>query len=155
MFTPRASWVYRGIALLITIILIAACAAFMPANGLFSFKNGLFLMLVACTCPWLLRDAWKAPQGSLHYAQGQWYWLHDNQETPGTLRLHFDLQTYMLVSFSAHSVPYKLFPITTQWFHLEARHLDHAASPAQAGAWAALRRAIYSSMESADETLAA
>lgn len=154
-FTPRASWVYRSTALLIAMILIASCAISMPASGHFSLKSVVLAALAACASVWLLRDAWRRPQGSLHYAQGQWCWLHHGETTMGTLRLHFDLQTYMLVSFTAHSVQHKLFQTTTQWFHLEARHADPAASPAGAGAWAALRRAVYSPMEPADEAVAA
>jgi hypothetical protein len=152
-FTPRASWTYRGMALAATIILIASCAVFMPANGQFSFKNSIFLALAAFASLWLLRDAWKRPQGNLYYAQGQWHWLHEDREIAGTLRLHLDLQNYMLVSFRAHSAHNRLFQTTTQWFHLEARHADHAVSQAQA--WGALRRAVYSPMEPNDEAVAA
>jgi hypothetical protein len=152
-FTPRASWVYRGMALAVTIILIAAGAVFFPATSHFSSKNIVFLVLAAFAILWLLRDAWKRQKGSLHYAQGQWHLFHEDQEIAGTLRLHLDLQSYMLVSFTAHSAQYKLFQTTTQWFHLEARHADHAVSQAQA--WGALRRAVYSPMEPTDEAVAA
>lgn len=154
-FTPQASWVYRAAVLLVTIILIAACAYSMPANGQFGLKNSVFLALAAFASLWLLRDAWKRPQGSLLYAQGQWLWLREDQEIAGTLSLHLDLQSYMLVSFKAHAAQSSFFQTTTQWFHLEARHADHAASPANPGAWLALRRAIHSPMEPADEAVAA
>jgi hypothetical protein len=151
-FTPRASWVYRAMALGAAIILIAACAVFMPASSQFSLKNSLFLALAAFASILLLRDAWKRPIGCLHYAQGQWHWLHQDQEIAGTLRLHLDLQSYMLMSFTAHTAQYKLFQTTTQWFHLEARHTDHAAN---LGVWLVLRRAIHSPMEPTDEAVAA
>jgi hypothetical protein len=151
-FTLRASWVYRGMVWVLTIILIAACAVSMPASGQFSFKNSVFLALVAFASVWLLLDAWKRPNGSLHYAQGQWHWLHEDQDIAGTCALHLDLQSYMLVSFRAHSAKHKLFQTRTQWFHLEARHTDQAANP---GVWLALRRAIHSPMEPTDEAVAA
>jgi hypothetical protein len=153
-FTPRASWVYGAMALLITIIFIAACAVSMPASGSFSCKSGIFMALAGLSSAWLLFDAWKKPKGSLHYAQGQWHWAHESQEIAGTLRLHLDLQSYMLVSFKTHSTQKQLFQTKTQWFHLEVRHADHAASPAHAEAWLALRRAVYSPMEPADEAVA-
>ncbi|MBS7808946.1 hypothetical protein [Variovorax sp. PCZ-1] len=155
-FTPSASWAYRAFALLITLILIASCAVFIPANGHFSLKIMAYLALAAGASGWLLHDAWKKPRGSLHYAQGQWHHLQDQREIPGTLGLHIDLQAYMLVSFRAHSANNRLFHTTTQWFHLEARHLDHAAqAPAHAGAWSKLRRAVHSPMGSADEAVVA
>lgn len=113
------------------------------------------MALAGLASAWLLFDAWKKPKGSLHYAQGQWLWLNDDKEIAGTLRLHLDLQSYMLVSFTAHTAQDKLFQTKTQWFHLEARHADHAAPPAQAEAWLALRRAVYSPMEPTDEAVAA
>ncbi len=155
-FTPGRSWVYCALAVLFTIFFIALGAAFMRANGLFHFKSGLFLALSALASLYLLHDAWRRPQGSLHYSQGQWRYLHGEHEIAGTCTLHLDLQTYMLVRFTAHSVHKKLIPIKTQWFHLEARHANLAAqAPANPGAWSALRRAVYSPMEPADEALAA
>ena len=154
-FTPRASWVYRAFALLITIILVAVGAVFMPANSPFSLQNSLFLVLAGAASLWLLCDAFARPRGSLQYAQGQWHWLHEDRELAGTLSLQLDLQTYMLVSFTAHAAPDKLFQTATQWFHLEARHIDHAATPALSGVWSTLRRAIYSPVERADEAVAA
>ncbi len=153
-FTPRPSWVYRAAALLVSIILIAACVKFMPASGSFSYKYGIFLSVAVIACLLLLRDAWKPPQGRLRYAQGRWHWVCNSQEVEGTCVLHLDLQSYMLVSFTAHSAQNRFFQ-TTQWFHLEARHADHAASPANTGAWLALRRAVCSSLDPADEALAA
>lgn len=153
-FTPRESWVYRAATFLVIIILIAACVEFMPASGSLPIEYGVFLSAALIACLLLLRDAWKRPQGSLRYAQGRWQWVRDSQEVGGTCVLHLDLQSYMLVSFTAHSAQNELFQ-TTQWFHLEARHADHAASPANTGAWLALRRAVCSSLDPADEALAA
>ncbi len=154
-FTPLTSRAYRAFALMITIVLIAAGAVFMPANSPFSLQNSLFLVLTGIASLWLLCDAFARPRGSLRYAQGQWHWLHEDRELAGTLSLHLDLQTYMLVSFTAHAAPDKLFQTATQWFHLEARHIDHATTPALSGVWSSLRRAIYSPVERADEAVAA
>jgi hypothetical protein len=147
-FTPGASWVYRAfatamaclMACAIATIMIAASAYSMPATGGFSIKNGAWMLLAASTALWLLWDAWALPHGQLQYAQGQWHWLHDSQETAGTCALHLDLQSYMLVSFVPHQTQKKFFQTTTQWFHLEARHADPAAG---LPAWLALRRAVY------------
>ncbi len=104
-------------------------------------------MLLSFFVPvWLLRDAWREPQGQLHFNQGQWLWRQTSQEStasdlPGTLRLHLDLQSYMLVSFSAHTNKKQFFPIRTPWFHLEGRQ-THPAAGAQ---WLALRRAVLAS----------
>ncbi len=93
----------------------------------------------------ILRDAYLRQPGSLHYAHGVWHWQRQGQglggeETmAGTCVCHLDLQGYMLVRFCANPVQNKPFLKTTQWFHLEGRHIDRAATP---GGWLALRRAI-------------
>ena len=144
-FSPGASWVYRLVAWIITIILIALGAYSMPANGLFSLKNSVFLMLAASASLFLLRDAYRRQQGSLHYTQGVWHWQHGEETIAGTCVCHLDLQSYMLVRFCAHPAQNKPFLKTTQWFHLEGRHADYAATP---GGWLALRRAIACPMAS-------
>ncbi len=141
-FTPAASWVYRSVACLVTLILIALYAVSAMADGLFSLKSGVFLMLALMASCWLLRDAWKRPQGSLHFAQGQWCARVSEQEIVGTCTLHLDLQAYMLVSFRAHPSDNKHLVPRTQWFQLEARHEDPAAGKQ---AWLSLRRALYAS----------
>ena len=140
---------------MLAIILIATSAAFMPASNPFSLQNSLFLVLAGASSLWLLCDSFARQRGSLRYAQGQWHWLHEDRELAGTLSLHLDLQSYMLVSFTAHAAPDKFFQTTKQWFHLEARHIDHAATPALSGVWSSVRRAIYSPVERADEAVAA
>lgn len=155
LFTPRASRVYRSTAVFITMLLIAACAYSMPLNGEFPSEKILCVAMALLISIGLLRDAWRPPRGSLHYTQGQWHWVQGDQQTAGTCVLHLDLQTYMLVSFTAHCAQEKLFQTTKQWFHLEARHVDHAAIAADAGQWGALRRAIYAPMAPADEAVVA
>ena len=91
---------------------------------------------------WLLHDAFHKPRGQLHYAQGVWTWQLETQEIPGTLHLHFDLQSYMLVSFVALHENKSLLPKTTQWFHLEAGYFKLAGGSSD---WAALRRAVHAS----------
>ncbi len=124
----------------------------MPANGHFGIENALFVLISTVAAAWLLRDAWKAPMGRLHYAQGAWYWLQENAKLEGTCVLHFDLQSYMLVSFKALASNNKSSPITTQWFHLESKHGDAAADQ---HAWLALRRAIYASASPANAIVSA
>jgi hypothetical protein len=153
-FELRASRIYRAVACLVAIFIIANYLYSASGNLQFSLKNLVLGLCSACAALWLVCDAWKRPKGSLHYAQGQWHWLDENQEIRGTCALHLDLQSYMLVSFSAQSAKLRFFQTTTQWFHLEARHAHHAASPAHAEAWLALRRAVYSPMEPADEAVA-
>jgi hypothetical protein len=154
-YTPGVSWVYRVvatvIACLIAIVMIAVYADSMPATGHFSFKSGAWMLLSAFISLWLLWDAYTRPRGQLQYAQGQWHWLHDSQETAGTCALHLDLQSYMLVSFVPHQPQKKFFRTTTQWFHLEARHADPAAG---LPAWLALRRAVYAPAAPLDAELA-
>jgi hypothetical protein len=161
-FTPGRSRVYLAVATLIAIIFIALCAYFVPGNSHFSPKNGIWMLLAAASILWLLMDAGKRPRGQLAYAQGQWVWRHADHEIQGTLRLHFDLQTYMLVSFvpsaAAHPPKTGIFPIKTQWFHLEARRADQGAALASlAGlpSWQALRRAVHAQVAPSHEELAA
>jgi hypothetical protein len=128
----------------------------MGGNGRFSIQNGIWILFASACIIWLLIDAGRRPRGQLAYAQGQWVWRHTDQEIQGTLRLHFDLQPYMLVSFvpstAAYSLKTGIFPIKTQWFHLEARHVDPAAGLL---AWQALRRAVHAQVEHGHEELAA
>ena len=146
-YTPERSGVHLAMAALIATILVALCAYFMPANGQFSLKKGLFVVLAALTCLWLLHDAWKQPRGQLHYAQGQWTWQREGQDIAGTCVLHLDLQNYMLVSFAVqHSDNSSLFK-TIQWFHLEARQVDPAI-------WGKLRRAVHARVEPSHEAVA-
>jgi hypothetical protein len=150
--TPVRSRVYLMVVLLIAIILIASCVYSMPANGHFSFKNSLLLMLSLIASLWLLRDACKPPGGQVQYAQGQWVWQREGLETAGTLRLHLDLQSYLLVSFVDHHHNHNRLQLTkTQWFHLEARHLHHVAN---SSSWTALRRAVHAQVKSGYETVA-
>ena len=151
-FTPGASWAYRTVAVMITTFLIALCAVSLPANGLFSLKFSVLAALAALASIWLLRDAYRSPQGSLHYTQGAWYWQRDDQHIAGTCVCHLDLQSYMLMSFTAHPTHNKPFLKTTQWFHLEGSHADQAANP---GGWLALRRALFCPMEAEREELVA
>jgi hypothetical protein len=146
-YAPVRSGVYCVVVMLIAIILIATYSYFMPVNGHFSLKNSFFFLLVALVCLWLLHDAWKQPLGQLHYAQGQWSWQREGQAIAGTLRLHLDLQNYVLVSFAAqHSNNSFLFK-TTQWFHLEARQVDPTT-------WGKLRCAIHAQVEHSHEAVA-
>jgi hypothetical protein len=157
-FALRASRLHRCVAVLFATILVANYALVLCGNSYFSYKNGLCFMLSAVAVSWLLRDAWKLPQGSLRYSQGQWSWLHQDQEIAGTCALHIDLQSYMLVSFRSDSAQDQLFQTRSQWFHLEARHADHAAlsvSPSAGVGWLALRRALYCPKGPVDEAVAA
>jgi hypothetical protein len=146
-FTPARSRVYGAVACIATIILIALCLYSIRANSLFSIKDSVWVGFCACVSAWLLYDAWRAPRGQLVWAQGQWHLQLNGESVAGTLRLHFDLQQYMLVSFvpsaPGHSAITGFFQITTQWFHLEARHVDPAAGPS---GWLALRRAVYAAV---------
>jgi hypothetical protein len=128
----------------------------MPGNGYFSFQRGIWILLAGACCIWLLYSACQRPRGQLAYTQGQWAWRIADQEIRGTLRLHFDLQIYMLVSFVpsaiAHSPKTGIFPIKTQWFHLEARHVDSAAGLPN---WHALRLAVHAQVAPPHEERAA
>jgi hypothetical protein len=155
-FTPGRSRVYLAVAILIAINLIALCAHFTTVSSHFSLKTGLWMLFAAASIIWLLIDAGKRPRGQLAYAQGQWTWRHADQEIQGTCALHVDLQNYMLVSFvpsaDAHLPRTGISLIKTQWFHLEARHVDPAAGLL---AWQALRRAVHAQVEPSHEELAA
>jgi hypothetical protein len=165
--TPAGSHMYRAAASVITIILIALCAYFIKGSSHFDSGKLLVVGLMLVVASWLMWDAWaswllpqRAHQDQLHYANGLWTLRKDrgqNQQTPdtqgahGTLRLHLDLQSYLLVSFQTNLPPTsplqsalaRFFPTTTQWFHLEARHFHPAATTAPS--WLALRRAVHAS----------
>ncbi len=157
--TPAASRVYRVAAALIAIILIALYAGFITANGLFNLKSSVLATLALLISLWLMWDAWliwllphRAGKEQLHFAEGLWTLQRGDAQIPGTLRLHFDLQRYMLVSFATCSQTHPnttgFFRITTQWFHLEARQLDPATSFLS---WSALRRAVFAAAEPVHE----
>jgi hypothetical protein len=158
-FKPGVSLVYRVAALCFAIFLVAMFSILIPPESHFDLKVSLFGLLALAALLWLLHDAWRQPQSSLAYSQGQWRCLQAHTDVQadvaGTLRLHIDLNFYMLVSFRAHTAPNRFFQTKIQWFHLEARHAQHAASSARAQAWLALRRAVYSPMEPTDETVVA
>jgi hypothetical protein len=153
---PASSRVYRLFASALTIILIALGAYFIRANGQFDLKNGFVAGLLAACSVWLLLDAWRRPTAAHRqwvFSDGQWTECPPEEpQIPGTLRLHLDLQSYMLVSF-APSMPTKPFFLrTTQWFHLEASQEDFASHPLR---WLALRRAVLAPAERGHEELAA
>jgi hypothetical protein len=147
---------YLVIAMLFAINIIAICLYSIPAIGHFDLKNGLWVLLAVMSVAWLWSDAIKRPRGQLMYSQGQWAWRDADRDIQGTLRLHLDLQIYMLVSFapsaSAQRLKTEFFPIKTQWFHLEARHVDPAA---RQPSWQGLRRAVHAQVEPSHEELAA
>jgi hypothetical protein len=164
----KSAWAYRGFSLLIAIILIATCAVFMPTNGHFSSQKLIYSGLCAGMVCWLLWDAWRARKhggdGELVYAQGQWLLRQHGQEIAGTLRLHFDLQAYMLASFEQTQLQPSekkwkralqwmfrsgLKPSsvanTRIWVHLEAgqSRASQAALNLPTADWLSLRRAVY------------
>lgn len=137
-----ASWVYRSIALLITIILIAACALFTLASGSFSAKNGLLCALTTAASAWLLHDAFRPVRGALHFAAGQWVLAQGDIEYAGTIAPRIDLQSYVLVYFVAFETNHKQPDGTSTrpqsiWLHLERKHMRNMPD------WLALRRAIF------------
>lgn len=157
---PASSRVYRLLASVLTIILIALGTYFIRANGLFDLKNGpvtgVVAGLLAASSAWLLLDAWRRPSPSQRqwvFSDGLWAECPpEGPQIPGTLRLHLDLQSYMLVSF-APSMPTKPFFLrTTQWFHLEASQEDFVSRPQR---WLALRRAVLAPPERGHEELVA
>jgi hypothetical protein len=161
-FTPGRSRVYLTVVGSITIILIALCAYSMPAGGHFRLQNGVWMLFAAVCIIWLLIDALRRPRGQLVYAQGRWARRIADQQIEGTLRLHLDLQNYILASFEpsadAGQSTTGIFSIKTQWFHLEARHADHGvalASSASQPSWQALRCAVHAPGASHHEELAA
>jgi hypothetical protein len=143
-YTLAASVIYRCVACFFAIILIANYIYLAGGKGVFYSYNWAWMLLTACVVVFLQWDAWRSPRGQLQFSQGQWVWQQAGQEIQGTLRLHLDLQAYMLVSFVQSApalVPTASFiPIKTQWFHLEARHTAPAVSPT---GWLALRRAVH------------
>ncbi|MFM7332004.1 MAG: hypothetical protein ACKO1L_10155 [Brachymonas sp.] len=115
----------------------------MPSNDLFAVKNGLWMAAVSAVVAWAAFQAWQLPPGHLDFAQGQWTWQRGKQELAGTLHLHLDLQSYMLVRFQPaglnRSLFGRFFSTTAPWFHLEARHVSASAL----NAWPDVRRAVY------------
>ena len=145
--TPGRSVVYSSIAFFLTIFLIATCLYFIRASNPFGIKSIVFLILCSWAAAWLIYDTRRVSQGHLYYAQGQWGWLKDREnsetshQTRGTLRIHLDLHKYLLVSFVAHQSSASFFKTTTQWFHLEERRIS--VWPPQAD-WSDVRRALHS-----------
>jgi hypothetical protein len=161
-----ASWWYRSMVLLIASLLIAACAVFYWASGLFDTQNSVFqslrgVLVVAASSVAIalaLWDAWRPRFGALHYAGGDWVLALGDVEYQGTISAVLDLQYYMLVTFvpSPHSLdPRHLHNKQQQWLHLESRHARHPAqldgqagiAPARSSlhlpSWQALRRAVH------------
>lgn len=146
------SRVCRAWAMAIALLLIALCALSIRAEGHFSFKITLWLACCAGVIAWLLHDAWRQRSGQLQYSQGQWFWQNEASGVAGTLRVHLDLQSYILVSFTEQHRNRPFLSPTTTWFHLEARHAAPAFGPAS---WQAVRRAVYASAGPEHEAVAA
>jgi hypothetical protein len=165
------SWYYRAIVLLLAAFLIAACALFYWASGLFDAQKGVtqslqgaaLAMAASVTIALALWDAWRPRFGALHYAGGDWVLALGDVEYQGTLRPVLDLQSYLLVTFMpSHnssdprdgSDPRQLHNNQQQWLHLESRHARHttqlgtqsgqtARSTLLLPSWQALRRAVH------------
>jgi hypothetical protein len=152
VFTPAASRVYRVVAVAVALYLIAICVHLARATAGFDFKNLALAGFCFGVLVWLLRDAWRQPRVQLRYAQGQWFCVEGEQEWPGTLRVHLDLQSYLLVRFVPAQHNNSLDRRTSVWFHLEARHARLSPAP---GAWLALRRAVYALDVADHESVAA
>jgi hypothetical protein len=167
-----ASWWYRCMVLLTAALLIAACAVFYWASGLFDAKNGVFQSLrgvlvttaASVAIALALWDAWRPRFGALHYAGGDWVLALGDVEYQGTLRPVLDLQYYLLVTFVPstngsdprdNSDTLQLHNKQQQWLHLESRHARHSGlldgqagtAPARSAlalpSWQALRRAVH------------
>jgi hypothetical protein len=139
---PQGSSFYRALVLMIAILLIANFSINTWANDLYSFQNTVLAVASGLALAWAWVDAWRRPAGRLRYAQGQWCLEQADQSITGTLSLHLDLQIYMLVRFHASATSSLFTKTTTQWFHLQAGHVDLAT-------WLALRRAVHSAQQSA------
>jgi hypothetical protein len=96
-----------------------------------------------------MADAFRARQGALHYAAGEWVLAQGEAEIQGTLQVAMDLQQYLLVRFTPlHAAPeYGLLQkIKPQWLHIERQHTLRQGKLTEAApgeAWRALRRALY------------
>jgi hypothetical protein len=144
-----ASRWYQCAVVLLTIILVAACAKFYWASGQVNTRNVVFLAAAATGAAWGVLDAFRARQGALHYAAGEWVLAQGELEIQGTLQVVIDLQDYLLVRFT----PLQLAPVhgplqkfKSPWLHLERRHtLRHGKlrEAAPGDDWRALRRALY------------
>ncbi len=134
-----ASWVYRGFAVLIAIILIAACAYFTLTSGSFTVKNGLMCALTLVCSAWLLWDAFRPVRGALHFAAGQWVLAQGDIEYAGTITPRLDLQHYLLVYFETTTG--KQGTQKNTWLHLERRRSHKISGHAQD--WFAIRRAVF------------
>ncbi|NJS36621.1 MAG: hypothetical protein HC765_09685 [Brachymonas sp.] len=162
---PQRSRVHACAVMLLTIIMIALSADFMTASGQFGLKNVLWTGAAAGLLTWAWADVLRQPQGALRLAQGQWSWRKmdraDTQvaskEQVGTLQVHLDLQSYLLVRWSPQQseqfLSGRIFRTIPSWFHLEARHfqdmdvtkpMSEAIRVAQPS-WQVVRCAVYSS----------
>jgi hypothetical protein len=143
------SLAYGLLTLVVTIILIAACAVSIRTTGLFSYEKGLFLLLATAVAAWALWDAGRPRHGALHYAAGEWVLAQGESETLGTLQVALDLQHYVLARFTplASDADNALAPdllhiapaiAPTQWLHLDSRQARQYGQD-----WWALRRALF------------
>ena len=142
--------VYRSVAAIIAIILIAACALFISATGRFDVKHAMFFALCLMCAVWLLWDAFRPVHGALHFAAGQWVLALGDVEYAGTITPHLDLQNYLLVHFE--SDPSRIGHKKNTWLHLERRpaprtqaglHASPLSSLGFSKDWMALRRAVF------------
>jgi hypothetical protein len=111
----RRSRVYAGFAVCITIILIAANAHSIWAQGHFSFKFLSILSLAGLCLGLLWRDVWAQPRvRELRYALGVWsVGLRGAANQPpqhGTLQVHLDLQGYILARWVGEDATMPLGP---------------------------------------------
>ena len=147
-----ASRFYRGTAVLIAIILVAACALFIWPAGIFDWKIGLMCILASACGAALLWDAFGPVRGALHFAAGQWVLAQGDIEYAGTITPRLDLQNYLLVYFETgtrSSGTHK-----TAWLHLERQPARSNLGYTQD--WVALRRAVFARQpvqtDAADQT---
>jgi hypothetical protein len=92
----------------------------------------VLIWLVAC---WLALRAWRRmPTGRIRWDGEHWYWELPASDVPGHVEVNLDLQTHLMLRWQA--LPGQSTPLPAIWLWVERT--------ADAQAWPALRRAVYS-----------
>ena len=149
-----ASWWYRAAVCLATVLLAVGFVTLHSAANPSGVTTVTVLAwgVAGLAMVWAWWDAWRSPEGALHYAAGDWVLARNGNETVGTLRVAMDLNVYLLVKFipqdaRLHNYSINMPQSPAIWLHLEPRNARGAPHPThatlRAADWLALRRAVF------------
>ena len=139
---------YQCAVLLFTIILVAACATFYWANGLFDAKNSLLLSAATCAIAWVLQMPFALARGRCTMLLANGFWRRvslKSKELCGSPWIYKSTCWCVLRLCILHWLIGPLQKFKPQWLHLERRHTFRQGKLREAAGedWRALRRALY------------